>query len=120
MERTSLEAGTRGSGRCQITNGGGVMIQRIFVKLKSGDGGCFMKLQVRWRGRRCDGLASGRTSMTRFGNCLGYHRNPPLESLHFVRKIEFLLDHFNRLSSGTADGFRCSIGKRGTAKLAAE
>ena len=51
MERTSMDAGTRESGRCQITDGGRVMIQRIFVKVKSVDGGCFMKLQVRW-GRR--------------------------------------------------------------------
>jgi len=29
-------------------------------------------------------------------------------------------DHLNRLSSGTADGFRCSIGKRAATKLAAE
>ncbi len=27
-------------------------------------------------------------------------------------------DRLNRLSSGTADGFRCSIGKRAAAKLA--
>gem|GEM_PF-3137529 len=83
-----------------------------------------MKLQVRWGGCRCDGLASGRTSMTWFRNCLGYHRNPPLESLHFVWKIEFeiefLLDHLNRLCNGTADGFRCSIGKREATKLEAQ
>ena len=35
-----------------------------------------MKLQVRWGCRRCGGLASGRTSMTRFGNCLGCNPNP--------------------------------------------
>ena len=77
MERTSLAAGTRGSGRCQIPDGGEVMILRVFVKVKSGDGGCFMKLQGRWGGRRCDGPASSRASMTRFGNCLGYHPNLP-------------------------------------------
>ncbi len=77
MKRTSLEAGTRGSEDRQMTDGSGVMILRISVKVKSGDGGCFMNLQVRWGGCRCDGLASGRTSMTWLRSCLGYHPNLP-------------------------------------------
>jgi hypothetical protein len=55
---------------------------------------------------------------------LGVPPESPLESLHFVWKIEFeiefLLDHLNRLCNGTADGFRCSIGEREAAKLEAE
>ena len=113
MERTSLEAGTRGSGRCQMTDGGGVMISPIHVKAKSGDSGCFMKLQVCWGGCRCDGPDHDDSVR----QLLGIPPESPLESLHFVWKIEFeiefLLDHLNWLSSGTADGFRCSIEKRG-------
>jgi hypothetical protein len=68
------------------------------------------RLSLRWAGFGPDHDDSVR-------QLLGIPPESPLESLHFVWKIEFeiefLLDHFNWLSSGIADGFRCSIEKRG-------
>ena len=50
-----------------------------------------MNLQIRWGRCRCDGLASGRTLLAPFGNCLGYHPNPPLES-EFPNRLDGLFN----------------------------
>ena len=43
-----------------------------------------MKLQGRWGGRRCDGLASGRTSMTWRRYCFGCHPNPSSNRISLI------------------------------------
>ena len=76
MKRTSLEAGTRGSENRQITDGGGVMILRISVKVKSGNGGCFMNLQVRWGGRATLERSAAALRDPVWGVWFGWPRHP--------------------------------------------
>ncbi len=57
--------------------------------------------------------------MLRIGDWGSKHLSGSLCDLPFYA-FRFKTHHFNRLSSGTADGFRCSIGKREATKLEAQ